>query len=38
MEGWRGGGFLEEIMDFSVDTYSPNHIDVVVNKGKEEEW
>lgn len=25
-------------MDFSVDTYSSNHNDAIINKGKEEEW
>ena len=25
-------------IDFSVDTYSPNHIDAIINKGKEDEW
>ena len=30
--------FWKKEVDFSVDTYSPNHIDVIVNKGKEEEW
>ena len=37
----RGGGvavFWKKEMDFSVDTYSPNHIDAVINKGKEGEW
>ena len=30
--------FWKKKVDFSVDTYSLNHIDAVVNKGKEEEW
>ena len=30
--------FWKKDVDFSVDTYSPNHIDVIVNKGKEDEW
>ena len=37
----RGGGvvvFWKEEVDFSVDTYSPNHIDAIINKGKEGEW
>ena len=37
----RGGGvviFWKKEVDFSVDTYSPNHIDAVINKGKEGEW
>ena len=24
--------------DFTMDSYSPNHIDAMVNKGKEDEW
>ena len=35
----RGGGvavFWKKEVDFSVDTYSPNHIDAIVNKEKEE--
>ena len=39
--GLGGGGvtvFWKKEVDFSVDTYSLNHIDAVVNKGKEEEW
>ena len=37
----RGGGvpiFWKKEVDFVVDTYSPNHIDAFVNKGKEDEW
>ena len=37
----RGGGvviFWKKEVDFSIDTYSPNHIDVIINKGKEGEW
>lgn len=37
----RGGGvaiFWKKEVDFAVDTYSPNHIDAIVNKGKEDEW
>ena len=37
----RGGGvaiFWKAECDFTVDTYSLNHIDAIVNKGKEEEW
>ena len=37
----RGGGvavFWKKQMDFLVDTYSPYHIDAVINKGKEGEW
>ena len=38
----RKGGdvavFWKKDVDFSVDTYSPNRIDVIINKGKEEEW
>lgn len=39
-EGLGGGVavFWKKDVDFSVDTYSPNHIDVVINKGKEGEW
>ena len=25
-------------VDLSVDIYSPNHIDAIINKGKEDEW
>jgi len=25
-------------LDFLVNTFSPNHIDVIVNKEKEDEW
>lgn len=37
----KGGGvaiFWKEKCDFSIDTYSPNHIDAIVNKGREDEW
>lgn len=37
----RGGDmavFWKKDVDFSIDTYSPNHIDATVNKGKEDEW
>ena len=37
----RGGGvviFWKKEVDFSIDTYSPNHIDAIINKGKEGEW
>ena len=37
----RGGGvaiFWKEECNFSIDMYSSNHIDAVVNKGKEDEW
>ncbi|KAK9984667.1 hypothetical protein SO802_034192 [Lithocarpus litseifolius] len=37
----RGGGvavFWKAECDFTVDTYSFNYIDAIVNKGKEEEW
>ena len=37
----RGGGvvlFWKKGCDISVDTFPPNHIDAIVNKGKEEEW
>ena len=30
--------FWKKEVDFSVDTYSPNHIDAIINKGKEGEW
>ena len=30
--------FWKEGCDFSIDTYSSNHIDAIVNKGKEDEW
>ena len=30
--------FWKNEVDFLVDTYSPNHIDAVINKGKEGEW
>ena len=37
----RGGGvaiFWKEECNISLDTYSPNHIDVILNKGLEDEW
>ena len=37
----RGGGVAnlwKKECDFSIDTYSHNHMDGIVNKGKEEEW
>ena len=37
----RGGGiviFWRKEVDFSLGTFSPNHIDGVLNKGKEDEW
>ena len=37
----RGRGvviFWKKEVDFSVDTYLPNHIDAIINKGKEGEW
>ena len=37
----RGGGiviFWRKDVDFSLDTFSPNHIDGFLNKGKEDEW
>ena len=37
----RGGGiviFWKKGIDFSLDTFSPNHIDGIVNKGTEDEW
>ena len=37
----RGGGvaiFWKEGCNLSLDTYSPNHIEVIIDKGKEEEW
>ena len=36
MGGWLLCG--KKDVDFSVDTYSPNHIDAIINKGKEDEW
>ena len=30
--------FWKKEVDFSVDTFSPNHIDVVINKRKDGEW
>jgi len=37
----RGGGVAvlwKKECDFTMDSYSPNHIDAMVNKGKEDEW
>ena len=37
----RGGGiaiFWKKDVDFSLGTFSPNHIDDILNKGKEDEW
>ena len=37
----RGGAvvvFWKSDFDFSVDTFSSNHIDAIVNKGKEDAW
>ena len=37
----RGGGvviYWKLDFDFSVDTFSSNHIDAIVNKGKEDAW
>ena len=37
----RGGGvvlFWKKDCGISMDTFSPNHIDAIVNKGKDEEW
>ena len=37
----RGGGlalFWLNFVDLSVDSFSPNHIDSIINKGKEEVW
>ena len=37
----RGGGiviFWKKNVDFSLGTFSPNHIDGILNKGKEDEW
>ena len=37
----RGGGVAimwKKDVDFSVDTYSLNHIDAIINKGKDDEW
>ena len=37
----RGGGiviFWKKEIDFSLGTFSPNHIDGIMNKGKEDEW
>ena len=38
---YRGGGVVvlwKRECDFTVDTYSLNHIDAIMNKGKEDEW
>ena len=44
---WRHQGSLEvgglaifwkHDIDLSVDTYSPNHIDTIINQGNEDEW
>ena len=35
----KGGGVTvmwKKDVDFTVDTYSPNHIDAIINKGKED--
>ena len=39
-EGRDGGVAIiwKRDVDFPVDTYSPNHIDAIINKGKEDEW
>ena len=39
-EGGGGGVvlFWKKDCDISVDMFSPNHIDAIVNKGKDEEW
>ena len=37
----RGGGiviFWRKEVDFSLGTFSPNHINGVLSKGKEDEW
>ena len=37
----RGGDvvvFWKFDFDFTADTYSPNHIDAIINQGKEDEW
>ena len=37
----RGVGiaiFWKKDVDFSLGTFSPNHIDGILNKGKEDEW
>lgn len=37
----RGGGvvvFWKVECNISVDTFSPNHIDSIVNRGKEDKW
>ena len=45
MRGGRGGrgeggncDFWKKDVDFSLGTFSPNHIDGILNKGKEDEW
>ena len=30
--------FWKEGCNLSLDTYSPNHIDVIINKGSKDEW
>ena len=37
-KGGRVAIFRKEECDFSIDTYSPNHIDAIVNKGREDKW
>ena len=39
-EGRRGGVaiFWKKEVDVDVDSYSPNHIDAIVNKGKDDAW
>lgn len=37
----KGGGlavFWKHDVDLLVDTYSSNHIDTIINQGKEDEW
>ena len=37
----RGGGlalYWRNSLDLSIDTYSKNHIDAIINKGKEDAW
>ena len=37
----RGGGlalFWQNFVDLSVDSFSPNHIDSIISKGKEDVW
>ena len=36
--GWGVAIFWKEGCNLSLDTYSPNHIEVIIDKGKEEEW